>query len=150
MVSNLFGNWLAEQQKRRKLGDTKLAAHLGVTAPTISRWKSGKWLPRDPAQLDLIAEFFGEDRTKVYFMAGRGQIGMDVDDLLPEMAQLAYEIQNHLETIADPSVRAFAQQDLRQLVATWIDRQEHIDELLESIRGLSTPSTPQSGSSKDE
>lgn len=103
--NNVFGAWLAEHQKTRKLSDTKLAAALGVSGPTISRWKTGTVTPRDEAVLDVVADYFNEDRATVYAMAGRGRVGSDTKGLLPEFAEIAFGLQAAHESLTSPVIK---------------------------------------------
>lgn len=109
-----------------------MAAEVGVSASTISLWKHRGILPRHEKHLDRLVELSGDDRAKVYTLAGRGQWGMEVPDLLPEVIALAKHIDNLLSVIDDPRVREFALTRLRASINDLSSALEEVQDLIRS------------------
>jgi len=58
MLDNIsIGKQIAHLRKQRKLTQEELAAKLGVTAQTLSKWENGHTLP-ETASLPLLAKIF--------------------------------------------------------------------------------------------
>lgn len=136
---NVFGAWLTEQQKKRGLSDTKLAAALDTTAATIGRWRAGSVKPRDSEVLDAVADFFGEDRGKVYTIAGRGYVGADSEGLDPRFAEIAFALQTAFRSGPDmPAVQEYFFDIIKRKMREGVDEFEAVKDLLVNMGKMQT------------
>lgn len=100
-----FADWLAAAMKEKKISDTRLGAHLGVSATAVIRWRQGAATPRDVDMIGAMADYFGADRALVYALAGRGFVGMDVDNVRQDYLELALALQAQEDSLKDPADR---------------------------------------------
>src|SRR5258706_12457113 len=92
-ISNGFAEWLAAAMKDRRVSDTRLGNHLGVSATAVIRWRQGAATPRDVDMIGKMADYFEADRALVYTLAGRGFAGMDEKVVRQDYLQLALALQ---------------------------------------------------------
>jgi len=130
-VSN-FGRWLTDMLKQNQMTRADLAAQLEVTENAVYTWIKGVSKPTDE-KLETIVEMFKADRAQVFFLAGKGYAGVEYEKLSPEMAQLAYALQDKLDAIPDPQAREMARQDLISIIGAWTDNIERLADFLESL-----------------
>lgn len=130
MGTTAFAEWLHTLQSRLGWSDTKLASEIGVSASSISLWKNRGVTPRSEIHLDKLVELSGEDKSKVYALAGRGQVGMAVEGLSPDLTRMAYVLQAELEAIEDPNVREMARLNLHTQIRAWRETLETISEFV--------------------
>jgi len=67
-----FNEWLQALMDNSGTGNNKLAAYLGVSKTTVSRWRSGPDLP-EPPNCYKIAEYFGREPEEILARAGHLQ-----------------------------------------------------------------------------
>jgi transcriptional regulator with XRE-family HTH domain len=62
---SLLAKRIAEQRKRKKLSQTKLAEKFGVGRSTVAMWETGDRSP-DPETINKLADFFGCSTDYLY------------------------------------------------------------------------------------
>lgn len=88
-----LGKALRQRRDELGLGQEQLAAQLGVTQQTVSRWEMGLATPR-PARIVELAHLLGLDAGELHRMAGhlppdeRSELSGTVSDLFAGMGSL--------------------------------------------------------------
>jgi hypothetical protein len=107
-MGNGFAEWLAAAMKNKKVGDTRVGNHLGVSATAVIRWRQGAAIPRDVEMIGKMADYFEADRALVYTLAGRGFAGMEEKEVRQDYLELALALQGQEDSLTDPAdKRAF-------------------------------------------
>lgn len=104
-TTNGFADWLASAMKDKRVSDTKLGNHLGVSATAVIRWRQGAAIPRDVEMIGQMADYFEADHALVYALAGRGYVGMNPDKVRRDYLELALALQAQEDSLTDPADR---------------------------------------------
>ena len=83
-----FVNLLKEVMQRKKLRPQQLANHLGVSHASVSRWLSGKDMPR-ARSCQKIAEYAGVSLEKILYVTGQIPSRVHMNMELPAFREYA-------------------------------------------------------------
>lgn len=93
-----FAVLFAEAQAARRLSDNRLARQLGVSQPTVTRWRSGAALPSEQ-HIPMLAKFLHRTQRDLRAILTRDQIAAQRRAPKPaegSLAQMVRELENTL------------------------------------------------------
>lgn len=99
METNRFGDWLANQLRRRELSQADFSRTTGFGTGTISRWIANARVP-DPDSCDRIADALHIDVETVLRKAGHLPEVESVDEFAEEIMALVKRIHWTAERVA--------------------------------------------------